>query len=78
MMLYKNSARIALDKSETYGPMPIYHENLIDFMSITSYNSEETVIPSYSSYSTGIWICLKGSLCQNESVYANKFDVIGD
>ena len=46
MVLYKNSARIALDKSETYGPMQNYHENLIDCMYITSYNSEETVIPS--------------------------------
>ena len=43
---YKNSARIALDKSETYGPMPKYHQNLIDCMSITSYDSEQTVIPS--------------------------------
>ena len=46
MVLYKNSARIALDKSETYGPMPNNHENLIDCMTITSYNSEETVIPN--------------------------------
>ena len=44
-VLYKNSARTALEKSEIYGAMPNHHENLIVCMSITSYMSEETVIP---------------------------------
>ena len=29
---YKNSARIALDKSEFYGAMKIHHEDLIEHM----------------------------------------------
>jgi len=43
-VLYKNSARIAFDRSETYGSMPNHHEQLIEFMTVDSYKSEETVI----------------------------------
>ena len=31
-VLYKNSARIAFDTSETYSAMPNHHENLIEEM----------------------------------------------
>ena len=31
-VLYKNSARIALDKSEFYGAIPHHHEDLIGCM----------------------------------------------
>ena len=44
-VLFKNSARIAFDKSETYGEMYDYHEQLIECMTITRYNSQDTVIP---------------------------------
>ena len=47
-------------------------------MRIVKFAPGETVIPSNTPMSDGIWICLKGSLFQNGSTIAQTFSIIGD
>ena len=78
ILLYKNSARRAFDRSEVYLPLTQHHEELIERMKITAYQSYQTVISSQTPMSNGIWICLQGNLYQHGKVIAVTFGIIGD
>ena len=66
-LLYKNSTRMAFDKSETFNVIPKeQYEVLISKMTITTYENNSVVIPAGTIMCEGIWICLKGKLYVNK------------
>ena len=78
-IIYRNTQRIALDKSEVLSKLTLdQKEKLIDRIQITNYTDGEVVIPAQTLLRTGLYIVLKGGLRVEAGPYAEMFAVIGE
>ena len=78
-IIYRNTQRIALDKSEVLSKLTLEQkEKLIDRINISSYQDGDVVIPTGTILSKGLFIVLKGALKSEEGPYADMFSVIGE
>jgi CRP-like cAMP-binding protein len=78
-IIYRNTQRIALDKSEVLNKLTLEQkEKLIDRMQITTYQDGEVAIPAQTLLRTGLYIVLKGGLKVDTGPFAEMFAVIGE
>ena len=78
-IIYRNTQRIALDKSEILSKLTLEQkEKLIDHIQINSYMEGDVVIPEQTLLREALFIVLKGGLHTAAGPYAQMFSVIGE
>jgi len=78
-VIYRNTQRIALDKSEVLSKLTLdQKEKLIDRIQISSYTENDVVIPAQTMLREGLYIVLKGALKTAAGPFAGMFAMIGE
>ena len=77
-ILYKNSLRIALDRSEhLQGLDKKIKEDLIDCFELFSFTDAEVAIPAGAMKNKYIWIVLKGKVVRDDGQVLERFENLG-
>ena len=77
-ILFKNSLRIALDRSPCFAHIsPPAIERLVDSMQVVTYEKWDTVIKAGTYRGFALWIVLRGALKEGEELYG-LLSCIGD